>query len=202
NHALDLQTLFEDFSVAGGIKLDVPFEFSYVRATIDPTTPVAFLMGFRDPDLNVQKQVKLDYFRDACSDPPAWWLLKRKKTRDWTGSISVESTRVDMANLLSPINSAEFIKRHEPNFADIKAFILTVESPKYPFAIDEKRAAQGKELFADNCAKCHGTYGDKRSYPNKVVPLDKIGTDPLLAETFTERNGEFFNRSWFGQEPG
>jgi RoxA-like, cytochrome c-like len=51
-----------------------------------------------------------------------------------------------------------------------------------------------------NCARCHGTYGEKWTYPNKVVPLDKIGTDPNLARSFSKEADEYQKASWFGQE--
>src|SRR5581483_8862632 len=49
---------------------------------------------------------------------------------------------------------------------------------------------------------CHGTYGADWTYPNKVVPLDKIGTDRLLAESFSVRNVGHYNESWFARETG
>ena len=42
------------------------------RGTIDPVSPVTFLMGLRDLDLNVRKPMQLDRTKDLCSDPPAW----------------------------------------------------------------------------------------------------------------------------------
>ena len=42
----------------------------------------------RDPDLNLQQPIKLDYTENVSSDPPAWWLLKRKKTRNWSGGFN------------------------------------------------------------------------------------------------------------------
>ena len=47
-------------------------------------------------ELNVRAPAKLDYPDHVCSDPPAWWLLKRKKTRDWTGVFDARAARVDM----------------------------------------------------------------------------------------------------------
>ena len=202
NSALDLQSLFEEMSAADGLKLDVPFQFSHVRATIDPISSLAFLLGFRDSDLNLQKHVQLDCHGDICSDPPAWWLLKKKKTRDWTGAIDASSTRVDMVNLLTPLNSAETIKKHEADFVDIAAFLLTVEAPKYPFPIDRKLAARGEGLFVETCAKCHGTYGPAVSYPNKIVPLGIIGTDRTLAESVGHDMIETFNKNWLAKEIG
>ena len=199
NAALDLQGLFEDLSSASGFRLRGPFQFSYARGTIDPINPFTYLMSMRDPDLNLRSPVPLPYSKDVCSDPPAWWLLKRKKTRDWTGAIDVRSTRIDMANLLSPFNSADHVKKHEPVFADIAAFLLTVQPPKYPFPVDGTKAARGQVLFAEHCQKCHGT---KESYPNKVIALDKIGTDPILCQSQTAQLADHFNKSWLAKEVG
>ena len=200
NASLDLQSLFEDMSAAADFPLKVPFQFSYVRGTIDPVSPIAYLMQFRNPDLNSQKPVTLDLFQNLCSDPPAWWLLKKKVTRDWTGGIDARSTRVDMANLLSPLNTGARIREQEPVFADIHAFLLSIEAPRYPFPVDHDLAARGQRLFVETCARCHGTYGPGSTYPNKIVPLGVIGTDRTLAEAVSERNIAFFNKSWFAQQ--
>jgi len=198
NSALDLQSLFEDLSNADGFNLNFPYRFSYARGTIDPINSLIHLIAMRDPDLNLQKPADLGYSKDICSDPPAWWLLKRKKTRDWTGSIDARSTRVDMVNLLAPFNSSATIKEKEPAFADISAFLLTVQPPKYPFPVDARQAARGQELYAEHCKKCHGT---KEQYPNKIIPLAKIGTDPLLCESQTLKLAEYFNKTWLAKEP-
>jgi mono/diheme cytochrome c family protein len=200
NASLDLQGLFDELGDTAGRKPTFPFRFSYGRGTIDPINPVTFLMELRDANLDLQKPVKLDYFKGVSSDPPAWWLLKKKKTRDWTGGIDVRSTRVDMANLLTPLNTGEYIKNQETVFADIGAFLLTIEAPKYPFPINKELAARGEELFVATCAQCHGTYGREWTYPNKIVPLAKIGTDPALAETFSQKNLDYYNNTWFAKE--
>jgi mono/diheme cytochrome c family protein len=200
NASLDLQSLFEDLSAADGFRLNSPFRFSYVRGTIDPISPVVFLMEMRDSELNVQKPISLGYSPYVCSDPPAWWLIKKKKTRDWTGSVDARSTRVDMVNLLTPLNTAAYIKKHETTFADIAAFLLTIEPPKYPFPVSQELAAHGQPVFARHCAKCHGTYGANPSYPNKIVDLDQIGTDPTLAKASTQKLADHFNRSWLARE--
>lgn len=204
NSALDLQGLFDDLSAAAKLPFNVPVPVSYVRGTVDPVNPVGFLMEFRDLDLNVtwQKKLKIEFSKDILSDPPAWWLLKRKQTRNWTGGVKVNSIRVDMVNLLTPLNSLDHIKKHESTFADIHAFVMSVPSPKYPFPIDAALAEQGRGLFAENCAKCHGTNGPQAKYPNKVVPLETIGTDRALALSLTRNNMDIFNKTWFSQEKG
>src|SRR4051794_8506968 len=87
NSALDLQGLFEDLGKADSFVLQFPFSFSSVRGSIDPLNPLIYLMQFRDHDLNVKQPIKIAFGGPVSSDPPAWWLIKRKKTRDWTGGI-------------------------------------------------------------------------------------------------------------------
>lgn len=202
NASVDIQALFEELGAASGFQRDFPFRFSYVRGTFDPVNGASWLMQFRDAELEVVKPVPLSYTRNICSDPPAWWLLKRKKTRDWTGGIDARSTRVDMLNLITPLNSGTYIKQQEGAFADISAYLLTIEAPKYPFPIDEKKAAQGREIFKETCVRCHGSYGPGGSYPNKIVPLDEIGTDRALANSLTPALVERLNQSWLARELG
>jgi hypothetical protein len=204
NASLELQSLFEELSAADGYKMNMPFRFSYVRGTVDPVSSLTFLMEFRDSELELLKQpVKLgDYHQSVCSDPPAWWLLKKKKTRDWTGAIDARSTRVDMVNLLTPLNSGTYIRKQESAFADITAYLLTIEPPKYPFPVDQKLAERGRGLFVETCAKCHGTYGTGGDYPNKIVPFDTLGTDRTLADSLTPQLGEYLNKSWIAREMG
>jgi mono/diheme cytochrome c family protein len=203
NSSLDLQTMFDDFAAQDNLPFKVPVQLSYARGTVDPVNPVTFLMTFRDLDLNLTgNRFQLDYSKDVASDPPAWWLLKRKTTRNWTGGVNVNATRLDMVNLLTPLNSPQAIKKHETTFADIHAFVMDIESPRYPFAIDATLAEKGRELFSETCARCHGSYGPGGKYPNKVVPLDTVGTDATLARSLTRKNMEIFNQTWFAQEKG
>jgi hypothetical protein len=202
NTALDNQTLTEDLFAADGLSLEAffPFQLSHARGTIDPVSPVAFFMKFRDAELSLQKPIELGLPQASSSRPPAWWQMKKKRTRDWTGGIDARSDRVDMAFLLSPFNSAATIKKQEPIFADLREFVLSVEAPKYPFAVDAALAEQGRPVFKENCAKCHGSYGPGASYPSKIVPLKTIGTDPRLAESLTGPLLEHYNKSWLAQQ--
>jgi mono/diheme cytochrome c family protein len=202
NASLDLQSLYEELGAADGAPA-VPFAFSHTRGTIDPVAPVTFLMSWRDADLGLRSRpADLDFRNDGVSDPPAWWLLKKKRTRGWTGGIDARSSRVDMVTLLNPLNGAGYIKRQEGVYADIHAFVLGMRPPAYPFPIDRARAARGQELFGRHCARCHGTYGPGGSYPSKVVSLDVVGTDPTLAAAFTAKNLAYFNGSWFARQAG
>ncbi len=204
NASLDLQALSDELGAVDGNRPPFPFPFSNVRGTTEAGAITVFLYEYREPDLSLRKQGKLNLGAryDLCEDVPAWWLLKKKQTMYWTGSTHARSVRSLMQFMLSPLNTPEFIKQQEATFADIQAYLLTLEAPKYPFAIDEPLAAKGKELFVQTCARCHGTYGPEGKYPNKIVDLETIGTDPNRANGFTTEAQEAFIKSWFAQEKG
>jgi Cytochrome c len=202
NPSLDLQALFDEFAQVQGFKQTVPLTFSNVRGTSESIASGVYLFQFRNPDLSLRMPIKLQYTNSACEDVPAWWLLKKKKTMYATGSHSSRSVRPLMSLLLHPFNGAEYVKKQEPVFRDIQAYMLSLEPPKYPFPINQQRAATGKSLFERTCARCHGTHGPESEYPNKIVDVDAIGTDPTLATGFPVEAEEMFNRGWFGEEQG
>ena len=107
-----------------------------------------------------------------------------------------------MVNLLTPLNGSEYIQSQEGAFADIEAYLHRSRRRSIRFAIDEKLAARGRKLFADTCARCHGTEGPDGKYPNKIVPLETIGTDRTLAAGNDAELLTFLNQSWFGRELG
>jgi len=133
---------------------------------------------------------------------PAWWLLKKKRTIYYTGSSDSRSVRALMQFMMHPLTPPQAFEKAEATFRDIQQYLLNLEPPKYPFAIDQAKAAKGEVVFKDNCAKCHGTYGEKWTYPNKVIPLAEIGTDPKRHAGIELAYGEAYSKSWFGKEPG
>jgi len=126
--------------------------------------------------------------------------LKKKKTMYHNGGADARSVRSIMQFMLTPNNSLATFEKVEPVFKDIQAYILSMEAPKYPFAIDQEKAAVGHQLFEKKCSTCHGTYGKDWTYPNKIVPLKVIGTDATRFHGLPVRLGEFYNQSWFAQE--
>lgn len=55
--------------------------------------------------------------------------------------------------------------------------------PPYPFGINQAKAKQGKALFEQQCARCHGAYerdakGLPVFRPPRWIALDRVKTDP------------------------
>src|SRR6516225_4431151 len=204
NSALDIQAFFEDMSKANGGKGKTHFTFSNARGTSEAGGMAVFLLSHRDADLNILlKPIDLDLRDDLCEDVPAWWLLKKKKTMYHTGSTDARSVRSLMQFMLVPFNMQSTFEKEEHTFKDIQAFLLSLEAPKYPFPIDRALADKGEILFNETCSKCHGTYGEKWTYPNKIVPIDTIGTDRKRYDGISAKFGDYYNKSWFAREkPG
>ena len=203
NTSLDIQAVFEDLSAADGRSPRLPFTFSNVRGTTEAGTFAVYLLGFREPDLQLKfPRQDLGLHADQCEDVPAWWLLKKKKTMYHTGGADARSVRSKMQFMMTPITPASDFTKHEAAFRDVHEYIMSIEAPKYPFAIDRGLAAKGEKVFTANCATCHGTYGEKWTYPNKIVPMDKIGTDPKRFAGIEEKFGDHYNQTWFAKEKG
>ncbi len=201
NSALDIELLFGDLAKGDGMSGKMPFHFTNVRGTTEAGGFAVFLLGMREPDLRLRIQsVDLDLHDDLCEDAPAWWLLKKKKTMYYNGGSDQRSVRSLMQFMMSPINTPNSIKREEEIFADIRQFILSLQPPPYPFAIDRDLADKGEKVFLNHCARCHGTYGANWTYPNKIVPIKDIGTDPKRYQGISEKFARYYDRSWFGKE--
>ncbi|MCY1057592.1 c-type cytochrome [Nannocystis sp. SCPEA4] len=134
------------------------------------------------------------------ADPPPWWRVG-KKASNFANGMSRRDHRGTM--VLASSLCTDSVEEAAPivdYFADIQAYIASLEAPSYPFAIDEALAADGAEVFECNCAGCHGTYADDpkaESFPNLLIPIDVIGTDPSFARQAAE--GGFYHhlRQWF-----
>ncbi len=201
NASLDFQALWEDMSAADGGPAKTPFTFCNVRGTSEAGSMSVFLLSWREPDLSMRtKRLDLELHPDMCEDVPAWWHLKKKKTMYYTAGGDARSVRSLMQFMMSPLNSTGAFEKAEPDFADIQAFLKSLEPPKYPLPIVQELAGKGKVLFEKTCARCHGTYGENWTYPNRIVPLKEIGTDPKRFEGLSEKFSKYYNESWFARE--
>src|SRR4051812_7743394 len=143
NASLDLQSLFADLGLASHGSARLPFTFSHVRGTSEAGAMAVYLHSLRNPDLSLHYPRRDFKLRDdLCEDVPAWWLLKKKKTMYYTGTTPARSVRSIMQFMLSPTVSRASFEREEPTFADIQAYLLSLEAPKYPFPIDRPLAAK------------------------------------------------------------
>ena len=170
----------------------------------------AVLVAHRNPvSLEWIKKSKLELPKETIpTDVPAWWLLKKKNAMFSTGIGRGDFSRFLMASSLLTFKDTTEAAEIDRHFPDVLAWINTLESPKYPRSIDEELALKGRKLFDLNCSTCHGTYGDNEKYPNLLISLEEVGTDPALSNAYTGGMYadflEWYDKSWFttGSTPG
>lgn len=142
--------------------------------------------------------------RVIASDVPAWWHVKKKDKLYYNGG-----GRGDFAKLIQQIGvvaigDAKDAERINERMVDLLAYLRTIEPPAFPRAIDLELAEAGRLVFSNNCAECHGTYGwgddPSWTYPNKVVSVEVVGTDPLYAQAQMDSGlSRWLNASWFNR---
>lgn len=154
------------------------------------------LMALRDADLNVRIPLIPPRMVHHDMDAPAWWIF-RKKTHLYAEAYAPKNHRSLMQFALIRSNGPEKFREWEDDFRDIAAYLDSLEPPKFPFPVDQPLAKRGEAVFNRNCAECHGTYGPQGSYPNRVVAMDEVQTDPVRFSALRPEERAMYARSWF-----
>ncbi|MEX0938847.1 MAG: hypothetical protein WDZ59_13380 [Pirellulales bacterium] len=168
--------------------------------TVGTTNAVMFgvaLMHYRDADLNVHTGRLPPPMVHHDHDAPAWWHYG-KKTRLYADGFVPKSHRALMPFLLVRENGPEKFRQWEDDFKAIEAYLESLDAPNYPGAVDRDLASLGEEVFVRMCSECHGTYGSQETYPQRIVPLDEVGTDPVRLTALSEEHRRGYRDSWFG----
>ncbi len=80
----------------------------------------------------------------------------------------------------------------ESSLKRIKRYISVVQPPKFPFPVDASLAAQGKLIYAQQCAVCHAPGGARTG---KVEPIDNpmLQTDAHRIAMWTQNSATAYN---------
>ena len=201
NASLDYQKLVDELTPKDAKKPDFGgLKLSHVRGLMSAAGATVAALSVRDNRLDMRKKpAELGVPENVPEDPPAWWLMKKEKTLYHTGMIDATSSRSIMIFLLDPRNDGKTIQAEQARFQDVRNYLMSLKPPKYPFKINKPLAAKGKALFIDNCSECHGTYSPKGEYPNVIVPLARIQTDPARLKAYSAKARDHYNAGWLGQ---
>ena len=203
NTLLDMQTLREDIRLVKARQgklsrydlAEALFPMNTSRGTTNAVMFAVALGALRDPELNLRRKFQMPHFTHHDLDPPPWWNVKKKKRLYCDGFVARDH-RPLMAFVMVPQNSGQTIRSWEEDFKQIYQWILTLQPPKYPFPVDRELAERGRRVFRRHCASCHGTYGPDGKYPNRVVPIEELGTDPVRLQALAQYRRQYA-RSWF-----
>ncbi|MDW3645704.1 MAG: c-type cytochrome [Bacteroidia bacterium] len=159
-------------------------------------------LAFRNPDdLSFKEEANYSIPELAIgTDVPPLWHVKKKNALYFNGSGRGDFTKLLMQVSVLGIHDSTAAREVQQNFKDVLAWLESLEAPKYPGEIDQELALQGKQLFIDNCEKCHGTYGKRPYYPNKIIPIHEVKTDSIYAQyAMNSEIFDWYNESWFGK---
>ena len=204
NNRFALQTLTEEIRKTK-FKLGKPLSRMDVGSLVIPlgttngtTNAVVFGMGLmsqRDEDLNIIASAPKKFVHHDM-DAPAWWNF-HKKPNLYIDGFAQKGHRGLMQFMMIPENGREFFLDHEDDFRDVYAYISSLRPPKYPGKVDSLLVEQGRLVFEQTCAECHGTYGKTPTYPNRRIPIKEIGTDPVRLTALEVEGRKKYARSWF-----
>jgi len=154
------------------------------------------LSWIEEPTLDIPEEV-------VPTDVPAWWLLKKKNAMFYNAMGRGDFARIMMASSLLTLQDSTTAREVDNHFADVLAFINSIEAPIFPETLDNTKVANGQSIFEDKCSTCHGTYGANETYPNLFVEQGVVRTDPILAQNSIAYTSyiDWYNNSWFAQEP-
>lgn len=202
NTRLDLITLFQDMARANGDRFPlVPYVINSSRGTVNAGMFSAVLLSLRNTDLSMRRFPMPLGANMPEMDTPAWWNLAPKDTMYYDGRTPAASARASLQFFLGE-KTADQLRAMEPTMADIMTYVRTIKPPAYPFSIDRPAADRGKAVFETNCSKCHGKYDADGigEYPNEIVSLKVVGTDPARADGMSDRMVAHYNATWFGEK--
>ncbi len=201
NTRLDLTRLFQEMARANGSRFPItPYVINSSRGTVNAGMFSAVLLALRNSDLS-PRLFPLPLGANLPEmDTPAWWNLAPKDTMYYDGRTPATSVRSNLQFFLGE-KSRDELKALEPTMRDMLTYVRSLSPPKWPFPMDAVQAERGRVVFEANCAKCHGTYdADGDDYPNRIVSLKEIGTDPARAVGMSDRMIAHYNATWFGAE--
>ncbi|MGF1502220.1 MAG: hypothetical protein ACFBSD_10425 [Paracoccaceae bacterium] len=171
---------------------------------VNPATNLTWaLMSRLDPET-------LEWSETPLLDPPPteplpvsvppWWNMRKKTAMFYTTIGRGDHAGFMLLASMLCIDGTEDIARIDAYAPDIRAYIAALEAPAYPYEIDAEAAERGGEIYARDCASCHGSYGADESYPNRVYGLDEVGTDPAYATAATDGSRDRFY-DWVARSP-
>ena len=140
---------------------------------------------------------------------PFLWNTSQLSWVQWNGSANNHIGR-NVGEVLGVfghtiVNTQEPLDQFESsakivNLDRLENLMSQLDSPKWQAPlppIDQDKAVKGKNLFARNCAFCHGVRDENGQFPMtapnplgkqfikiNMIALDKIGTDPMMAMNF------------------
>ena len=160
----------------------------------------------RDPDTLAPVEVPLyEPASRVASDVPPWWTVRKRHTFYYSAQGRGDLARLAMQICVVGVWDDQQAAAMDAHFPDVIAWLAALEPPTWPGSLDAAQVDAGAALFTENCARCHGTYDpddpSAETYPNLLVHVDEVGTDPARADHNLDHPAflDWLNESWFAR---
>lgn len=116
----------------------------------------------------------------GIADYPSIWNQRPRQNMKlhWDGNNNdgSERNRTAALALVSPTTiNFDSLER-------LRNWLMDLQAPSYPYAINETLAAKGQPIFNNNCASCHALTGKKIG---EITPIEEVGTDRGRLDSYT-----------------
>lgn len=175
-----IQRRHPDLSPYEALQIRVWLALAHRQATQYKPSPNRAGPGRYDLLLTFKKRLGLPaHAFNANMDIPALFGVRMLKRYPRDGALGGNQDLVRYLIVRISGDNSPLVNGHVPTWVtDLNAYLGTLEPPKYPFAIDARKAERGHDIFVNTCAGCHGRYEPgAMSYPNLIIPIDMVGTD-------------------------
>ena len=131
------------------------------------------------------KPVPKDFPRAQAKIAPAWGYWAKREVGLFSDGMGVGHGWFSAPAMAAGMNPA-LAQRNVAILSRIEGLLKALRPPRYPFSINERKAAYGRTLFDRHCARCHGRYPNKTprilATPPKMIPWRIVRTDPDLLD--------------------
>ncbi|MEO0973348.1 MAG: c-type cytochrome, partial [Pseudomonadota bacterium] len=223
NVALDLASLYEDvvktvILLHGDRPGNPPFPLGLVSGSPDPapanvvfpeglfsiTRGATNAFGFsvhwlmwRNEDMElVQTPYDLRPMEHYLDTPP-WWHTMKKALFYYDG-FTTKTHKAMMQVSLDPSIGPAQLMGFEDDYAEIYEWLHTLSPPAYQGPVNARRATAGADVYASNCAQCHGQPGPGGEYHDRMSPIDEVQTDRGRLDGLSPQFRAHYKRSWLG----
>ena len=119
-------------------------------------------------------------------DLPSIWLQRQREGMQlhWDGNNPSVEERNKSAALGAGVTPVTI---DLPRIKRIEDWLLDFSPPLYPYPINRALASEGKPIYRQYCADCHGENGRHFAgeYVGQVVPVEEVGTDRQRLDSYT-----------------
>jgi hypothetical protein len=148
------------------------------RGRIDPFNPIKY---------GILKQ-PVDNTIGNSDMVPLWnQKIRQGMSLHWDG-LNTSEDEVVLSSAIGDGATHKYIERE--NLKRMQDWMMELQPPKYPYAINQEMASRGGEIFTRQCASCHAPGSENTG---KVIPVETLGTDRHRLDMWTEAAANAYN---------